>query len=234
MSKKAAIIQSNYIPWKGYFDIINSVDEFILYDEVQYTKRDWRNRNKIKSKDGLRWLTIPTKTRGKFTQAIKDTTCSDYLWVEKHWRSMSDSYKGAEFYSQYSETVRSLYLSCLEEPRLSQINYKFIRGICEILGITTKITWSMDYPVNHRGKSERLLDLCNQVGADVYVSGPAAQGYIEMEKQKWDEANIRVEFFSYQGYPEYPQLYPPFEHTVSVLDLIFVAGDNASKYMLSF
>jgi len=228
--KKVAIIQSNYIPWKGYFDIIKRVDEFILYDDMQYTRRDWRNRNKIKTQRGLEWLTIPVETKGNYLQAIKDTVISDDHWNEKHWQSIIHNYSKAKNFGQYRDTFQRLYLDT-RERYLSAINYRFLTAICEILGIRTKISWSMDYQIVD-GKTERLISLCKQAGASDYISGPAAQGYVDEELFK--KENIKLTWMDYSGYPEYEELYPPFEHGVSIIDLIFNVGDDASKYMKNF
>ena len=230
MSKKIAIVQSNYIPWKGYFDLMNLVDEFILFDDMQYTKRDWRNRNKIKTPDGLMWLTIPVKVKGRYYQKIKETAISDPQWDEKHWRSIVCNHSKAKYFTEYRELFEDLYLGC-NETLLSRINYRFLTAICEILGIDTKLSWSMDYRLIE-GKTERLVDLCKQAGATEYLSGPTAKGYIDEEL--FSEEGITLRYMDYSGYSEYNQLYPPFDHHVSIIDLIFNEGPDAPKYMRSF
>ena len=160
--KRIAIVQSSYIPWKGYFDLIRSVDEFVLYDDAQFTRRDWRNRNRIKTADGLKWLTVPVEMKGKYGQAIKDTRISDPSWGEKHWKSLVHAYSKAPCFSQCAARIEEVYQDASDEA-LSQINYRFLTAICGILGIDTKITWSMDYAATGR-KSERVLDICRQVG----------------------------------------------------------------------
>ena len=136
--KKIAILQSNYIPWKGYFDLINLVDEFILYDDMQYTRRDWRNRNKIKTPSGLQWLSIPVINKGKFYQKINETEVMDHDWCHDHWRSISLNYCKAPFFKEYEDRIRSIYEACEKETHLSQINYRFLTELCDILGIHTK------------------------------------------------------------------------------------------------
>jgi hypothetical protein len=232
MTKKVAILQSNYIPWKGYFDLINSVDEFIFYDEMQYTRRDWRNRNKIKTSNGLIWLSIPVNVKGflQSHQRIKDTIISDLSWAKKHWGTILHNYKKAPFFHEYRDTIENLYVET-EEKYLCEINYKFIRAFNCILGIKTKLSFSTDYKLSE-GKTERLVDLVKQTGGTEYISGPAAKDYIE--ENLFKEANIKLTWMDYTGYPEYNQLYPPFEHGVSIIDLIFNEGNNATKYMKSF
>lgn len=229
--KKIAILQSNYIPWKGYFDIINMVDEFILYDDMQYTRRDWRNRNKIVTPNGLLWLSIPVENKGKFYQKINETKVVDKQWIDSHWRSIQLNYSRARYFDEYAEQIKGIYERCREEKFLSMINYKFIRGICDILGIKTQITWSSDYKLVD-GKTERLIGLVKEAKGDYYLSGPAARDYIDDNLFK--QANIKLDWMDYSGYPEYHQLFNGFEHGVSVLDLIFNEGINAVKFMKSF
>jgi hypothetical protein len=230
MSKTIAVVQSNYIPWRGYFDLINSVDEFILYDDVQYTIRDWRNRNIIKTQNGPRWLTIPVEVKGKYFQKIKDTVISDTTWGRKHWASIIHNYSRAKYFLIYRELFKDLYLRS-EDKLLSQINYRFIIAICQILGIRTTISRSMDY--NLVGdKTDRLVHLCKQAGATAYVSGPSAKAYLD--EDVFRNEGIAVAYIDYSGYPEYRQLYPPFEPSVTIIDLIFNEGPSATGYMKSF
>jgi hypothetical protein len=228
--KHLAIIQSNYIPWKGYFDIIGLVDEFILYDDMQYTRRDWRNRNKIKTPRGLQWITIPVQVKGKYFQAIRETQVSSSSWADEHWKSLYHNYGKAPYFEQYTPLFEDLYRRAAAETHLSQINYLFIKAICDLLGIDTRITWSMDYEIPD-GKTERLIGLCQQTGTNSYLSGPSARGYID--EQLFADAGIDLVFMDYSGYPEYEQFYPPFEHGVTILDLIFHTGPDAPRYMKS-
>lgn len=228
-SKRVAIVQSNYIPWKGYFDLIGLVDEFILYDDRQYTKRDWRNRNLIKTPQGLQWLTIPVAVKGRYFQRIDETEVSDSRWAASHWGMLVQNYARAAHFAEYRAVFEGLYLSC-DETSLSRVNRRFIESICRILGITTKISWSTDY----RGegtKTGRLVSLCRQAGATLYLSGPAAKAYLD--EDQFVRADIELAYTDYGGYPEYPQLYPSFEHRVTVLDLIFNTGARAVRYLKS-
>ena len=228
--KKVAIVQSNYIPWKGYFDLINSVDEFILFDDMQYTRRDWRNRNKIKTSQGLIWLTIPVQVKGKYFQTIKETEISDQNWNQLHWKSILNNYVRAEYFSDYREIFEDLYLN-FNEKFLSNVNYRFLVKICNLLGIKTQISWSTDYVIIN-GKTERLISLCKQAGATEYISGPAARDY--MDEDLFQQENIKLSYIEYCNYPEYRQIHPNFEHSVSIIDLLFNEGVNAKKYMKSF
>ena len=225
MQKKVAIVQSNYIPWKGYFDLIRSVDEFILYDDAQYTARDWRNRNKIKTAQGVQWLTIPVEVKGKRCQSIRETKISDSKWGAKHWRAIEHAYAKAPFFKMFRGRFEALYLKN-DRHLLSEINFMFLKEICQILSIKTKIRFSSDYRVDAKAeKTQKLADLCRQAAATHYISGPTAKDYLEIGP--FNKENIEVSFFDYSGYPEYAQLFGPFVHEVSVLDLIFNTGEQA-------
>ncbi len=227
--KKIAIIQSNYIPWKGYFDIINMVDEFILLDDVQYTKRDWRNRNKIKTPEGTRWLTIPVMVQGRFLQKIRDVRVADMAWSKRHWTILEQAYRRAPYFQDLRDVFEPLYLNTADSY-LSEINFKFITAINRVLGITTPVSRS-DIGEEHADPSRRLLALCRRAGAGEYLSGRAAEGYLDMDLL--GEEGIRVSWMDYSGYPEYHQQSAPFDHHVSILDLLFNEGPEAGKYMKS-
>jgi hypothetical protein len=226
--KKIAISQSNYIPWKGYFDLINRVDEFILYDDAQYTRSDWRNRNKIKIPIGLQWLTIPVDTSGKYFKKINEIKISDKNWQVKHWRQIKQNYAKAKNFKKYKDIFEELYLSCKEEY-LSEINHKFIIAINQILGIKTKIRFSSEFEI-YGDKTEKLINICKQCNATIYISGPAAKSYFD--EQLANKENIQVKWMNYENYKEYEQLHPPFEHGVTILDLIL--NTDAKKFMKSF
>ena len=226
--KKIAISQSNYIPWKGYFDLINRVDEFILYDDVQYTRRDWRNRNKIKTYTGTQWLTIHVDVKGKYFQKINETKINDKYWPVKHWQQIKHNYAKAQNFKKYKDIFEELYLSCKEEY-LSEINHKFIIAINQILGIKTKIRFSSEFKIPG-DQTEKLINICKQCNATVYISGPAAKSYLD--EQLANKENILVEWMNYENYKEYEQLYPPFEHGVTILDLIF--NTDSTNFMKCF
>ncbi|WAR44079.1 WbqC family protein [Methylomonas rapida] len=224
--KKVAILQSNYIPWKGYFDLIAAVDEFILYDDMQYTRRDWRNRNIIKTPQGLHWLTVPVKAKGKFEQTIRDTEIDGYKWREQHWKTLISNYRKSAHFSDVAEIIEPLYQASYRT--ISEVNLAFIKAVCNYLGIITKISNSWDYHLIN-GKTERLVNLCQQANATEYISGPAAKEYIEPEY--FEAAEISLSWFDYQGYREYPQLWGYFVHGVTILDLMFNCGKDAPNYM---
>lgn len=226
--KKIAIVQSNYIPWKGYFDMIAAVDEFILYDDMQYTRRDWRNRNQIKTPQGLQWLTVPVKVKGKYHQTIRETEIDGSEWQESHWKALAQNYRRAACFDEVATIIEPLYRE-MASPLLSDLNRRFIEVVCGYLGITTRISNSWDYTLVE-GKAERLADLCAQAGGTEYISGPAAKNYIEEEK--FAAHGLKLNWFDYCGYPEYPQLWGEFKHNVSVLDLLFNCGKNASIYLM--
>ncbi|MFN7976744.1 MAG: WbqC family protein [Vicinamibacterales bacterium] len=225
---RVAIVQSNYIPWKGYFDLIRSVDEFVLFDDVQFTRRDWRNRNRIKTPQGLTWLSIPVQTKGEYLALIKDIEISDAAWAERHWKTIAAAYGKAPHFRWFADRFEPLYRET-REVRLSAINRRWLEAACAALEIPTRLTWSMDYAVA-AGKTERLVSICQQAGADTYISGPSARDYID--DAVFAAGGVRLEYFDYAGYPEYPQLHGPFEHAVSIVDLLCHAGPESPRYLV--
>ena len=224
--KKVAVLQSNYIPWKGYFDIIHDVDLFIFYDDLQYKKNDWRNRNKILVNGRLQWLTIPVGTNEH--RQILDVTMPDKSWQKKHWQTLCMAYGRASCFKKYEDFFFHVYME-KEWEYLYELNRYLIMTIShEFLGIKTEFADSRDYPT-HGAKHEKLLSLVQAAGADVYISGPAAKDYIIAED--YEEAGIAIGWKDYSGYPAYPQMSETFAHQVSVLDLLFNTGEDAPCYI---
>jgi hypothetical protein len=228
--KKIVITQSNYIPWKGYFDGINIADEFVIYDDMQYTKRDWRNRNQIKTPQGLIWLSVPVEVSGKYFQKINETKISDKAWGKQHWNMLKQNYAKAPCFVETKDAFEELYLNNNFEL-LTELNQAFLERIMNFLEIKTKISRSEKFTL-HEEKTQRLVNVCAECNATDYYSGAAAKAY--MDESKFKDKNINVHYFDYSGYPEYPQLYGEFQHSVTILDLIFNTGTNATKYMKSF
>lgn len=225
--KKVAIVQSNYLPWKGYFDMIVSVDEFILYDDMQYTRRDWRNRNRIKTPQGLQWLTVPVKVKGKYFQTVRETLIDGDEWAQNHWKTIVANYRRAPYFSEVAALLEPLFLD-YKHAYLSSLNRALLEAICCYLGIKTRITNSWDYLLRE-GRSERLADLCAQAGGQEYISGPSAKNYIVPDV--FANRGIKLTWFDYTGYPEYPQLWGNFVHEVSIVDLLFNCGPTSSQYL---
>ncbi|MEQ1411249.1 WbqC family protein [Acinetobacter indicus] len=223
--KKVAILQSNYIPWKGYFDLISYVDEFIIYDDMQFTKNDWRNRNKIKTPQGLNWITIPVGSDN--TRRIRDVIFVNNDWRLKHCKTLEANYRKSPFFEEIFSFIKPILMD-ESLNSLTELNVSLIKSICSYLGILTPITYCWDYGLIE-GKTERLVDLCEKSKADVYVSGPAAKDYID--QALFDKSKIQLEWFEYPNYSEYPQLWGEFQHSVSILDLMFNCGKESYKFM---
>ncbi|WP_166921700.1 WbqC family protein [Flavobacterium poyangense] len=225
--KKIAVLQSNYIPWKGYFDLIHQVDEFIIYDRMQYTKNDWRNRNKIKTSKGTEWLTIPVRVES-LHQKINEIKIIDFKWTKKHRATLQTNYGKAKCFTETKDFIFDLYDHASSLKFLSEINYFFIKSICDYLKINTKISLSTDYNLIE-GKTERLVDLCMQANASHYISGPSAKNYID--EKLFVNNGIDLQWMDYSNYKEYQQMNPPFDHAVSILDLIFNEGLQSMEYI---
>lgn len=214
-TKKVVILQSNYIPWKGYFDLIKASDLFIFYDDVQYTHDDWRNRNKIVTKDGLKWLSIPVGRDNN--RKINEVQFKDQSWKKAHQQIIIDSYKDCPGFDL--ELLNRIYDN--EINNLSEFNRHAIKVISDWLGIATNFDQVENYSLV-AGKTERLIDLIKKVNATEYISGPSAKDYLD--EDLFNQAGIKLTYFDYSDYPIYDQKSTQFTHGVSVLDMIFCGG----------
>lgn len=226
---KCVINQPNYIPWRGYFHQIQKADVFVFYDDVQYDKHGWRNRNRIKTHHGPTWLTIPVLKKGAVTnhtainQILIDRT---YHWPRKHWSTIEQSYGKTPFFSEYAPALKTL----LERPyeKLADLTIDLTISLAGNLGISSK-TFIRSSSLEVIGaKTDRLLQILHTIGATHYITGPAARSYLEEERLS--SAGISIEYMEYD-YPAYTQLYPPFDSQVSILDLLFMVGPTAPNYI---
>ena len=225
---RIAIVQSNYIPWRGYFDLIRRSDAFVLLDSVQYTRRDWRNRNAVRGASGLVRLTIPVSTKGKFNAPVDDIEINDPHWIDHHLKTISHNYRRAPYYETVWPELTRVYGTLFGEKRLSRINETLIRHVCKELRISTPIIRDRDIldaeTLSLDDNTGRLLALCKAVGADHYLSGGRAKGYLNQER--FESQGINVEWMSYENYPEYPQVWPSFEPHVSIIDFMMNVPSN--------
>lgn len=224
---RICIIQSCYIPWKGFFDLIGRCDEYVVYDSAQFVKQHWFNRNRIKTADGVKWLTIPVVTSGRLGQPINKVEVAK-PWADQHWHAIKQAYGRAPFFGHFEHTVRNWYEIADKKTLLTDINAIFLQGIAEVLCPGTRIVRDRIYPMSG-DRMNRLLDIVRAAGAGIYLSGPSARTYFD--ESIFNEAGIKTEWMNYDGYPEYPQLHGAFEHTVSALDLLFNVGTEASRYL---
>ena len=222
---KVGIIQSNFLPWRGYFDFIRETDLFIIHDDLQYTKGDWRNRNKIKTPRGVEWITVPVHYH--HTSQLIEETSVDYStpWVQKMLNRIRESYRRAPCFEPYFSELADLLIQ--PATSISDLNLRLINWVCQQLEINTPIKLSREYKPQG-AKTERLMGILQQVKASTYLSGPAAKAYLL--PKLFEQAGIRLDYKQY-NYPEYEQLYPPFEAAVSVIDLLFMKGKDAIIYM---
>ncbi len=227
--KKVVITQSNYIPWRGFFDLINVADVLVLYDDVQYTRRDWRNRNKIKTAQGVQWITIPVEHVSRHQQ-IRHTRVADPQWNRKHWNTLRVNYGRATFFRTYRDFFEELYLSP-SSVWLSEINHRFLTAIARLLGIRTEFRWSWELG-GEGNRTQRLLSICKALGATDYWSGPRAKAYLD--EDAFVREGIRVHYFDFSGYPPYRQLFGEFVDRLSIIDLIFNEGPRAVEFMKTF
>lgn len=226
----AVILQPSYVPWRGYFDQIRRADLFIFYDDVQYDKHGWRNRNQIKTPHGKKWLTIPVHTAGVTSGiAIQDVQIDwSRNWPQSHLKSLASAYGRAPYFKQYLPLLESFYSR--HDGTIADFTIETTMLLARELGLEqARFMRSSELKGIGGQRTQRLVEILSRVGADHYISGPSAREYIEPEKFR--EAGIELEYMQYD-YPEYPQLYPPFDPQVSVLDLLFMTGKKALDFII--
>jgi hypothetical protein len=227
MGKTVVILQSNYLPWRGYFDLIHDADIFVFYDDVQYTVNDWRNRNKIVANNRLMWLTVPVYSDIKKRIDEIGIAGDKYSWQKKHWGTIVQFYGKAPFFAEYKEWFEEVYVK-MTWDRLAVLNQYLIITISRLLGIKTEFVNARDLAVAG-GKTERLVNIVKHFNASTYISGPAAKDYLDEDLFYLN--NIELRYKDYAGYPQYPQFQQKFESGVSIIDLLFHVGKDAPYYI---
>jgi hypothetical protein len=227
---RLAVLQSNYIPWKGYFDLMAMADLFVVYDSVQYTKNDWRNRNLLPSPTGPTWLTIPIATAGRADQSINEAVIGDRRWARKHWQTVAHLLVRRPAFADYREVWQAWWVEAGSYELLHDVNVFFLRRLADQLGIETPIVDDREYELPADSPTGKLVRLCQHVGADRYVTGPAGLNYLELER--FTQQGIAVDVIEYGPYPTYEQSSDEFRHGVSVLDLLASVGSDAGAHLL--
>ena len=218
------ISQSNYIPWKGYFQMIAKADIFVFYDNVSFTSRDWRSRNKIFTKDGELWLTIPVgSNRGK---NIDEVDLPNGKWKTKHLESIKRAYSKFPYYEDVKEIIDPIFFERAVD-NLSLFNQKLIKSFCKYLEIDTKFYNASDLGIDGN-RVEKLIKICKKLGADTYISGPAAKNYI---KNEFDDSGINLQWMEYGPFEEYEQNGSEFSHYVSIIDTIARLGKGSIEHI---
>ena len=232
---KVVVLQSNYIPWKGYFDLMKSADLFVVYDSVQYTKNDWRNRNLLKGPNSNIWLTIPVTTAGRLNQRIDQASVEDGRWAKKHWLTLIQALGKRPYFEQYRDDWEKWYAEAADLKYLHDINLLFLEGMARQLSISTPIVNASRFETSisseNMSASKRLVDLCRAAQTTSYITGPAGLNYLELDQFR--QAHISVEIIDYTQYPTYSQLTEPFLHEVSALDLLANVGEVACMHLKS-
>ena len=225
--KKIALLQPNYIPWKGVFDMISRVDIFVFYDDVQYTHRDWRNRNKIKTSNGEIWLTVPVKE--VYGQKICETEIdTSQKWQIKHYKSITQSYSKTKFFKNYEALLNKIYMQ--NWNNLNELNIFCTKEISASLGLFPQWVKSSDLQIEGDKNGEKIIKICKHLKANHVINGPSSQNFLD--ENLFKKNDIILEYMEY-FYPEYTQAYPPFSHNVSILDLLFHCGPNSKEYIKS-
>ncbi|NWG07803.1 MAG: WbqC family protein [Chloroflexi bacterium] len=222
------ILQPSYIPWRGYFDQIRRADLFVFYDDIQYDKHGWRNRNQIKTHQGKKWITIPVHSKGN-TQGvpIKDVRIDwSKPWAKTHLKSITMSYSKAPYFERYLPLLESFFQR--RDEFLADFTIETSIILARELGFTsTRFMRSSELSGIEGQKTDRVINVLKRVGATYYICGPSASSY--MEPEKFAAAGIPFEYMQY-NYPEYPQLYPPYDPYVTIFDTLFMVGPRIGEY----
>lgn len=215
------IMQPTYLPWMGYFDLIDQSEHFIFLDTVQFTKQSWQQRNRIKTPQGVNWLTVPV--RQSLGQRILDVKVADPSALrKKHWTSITSNYGRCPHFEMVAAALEPIYLSGLEG--LAELNIALIRALADLLTITTKIIRSSEMPVSVKQREGLLVELCCTVGADVYLSPPGSSAYLRSDRE-FRERGMSVAFQHFE-HPVYPQRFGEFVPYLSVIDLLMNVGPS--------
>lgn len=215
---KIAIMQPTYLPWIGYFDLIDQCDTFVFLDNVQFEKQSWQQRNRIKTSQGWQWLSVPIIH--KFPQQINEVEINGTSnWQEKHWKSIAQSYGKVAWWDSYRGFVEGIYRT--EWRYLADLNIFIITEVCKHLSIGTSFVKAGDLEVKG-GKVERLIGICHVLKADVYLSPPGSSDYIEQDNRFGDEG-VLLAYHHYE-HPTHKQLYGDFVSHLSIIDLLLNEG----------
>ena len=222
---KVIVNQPTYIPWMGYFAMIDLADVFVFYDDVQFSVQSWQQSNRIKTAQGIQKLTVPIERH--FGQKINEVKINSfYTWGAKHWKSIGQSYSKAPYFEQYESYIRDTYE--VGWYYLCDLNIYLIRLLTELLDVRIpKFVKSSERKLSG-AKTDRLIPLLQELGATEYISGLAAKDYIGEDKFK--EADIKLTWFNYQ-HPAYPQIRGEFISHLSAIDLLFNTGAEAINYI---
>ena len=225
---KISIHQPGYLPWIGFFDKIACSDIFVLLDNVQYQKNYFDNRNKIKTKKGWIWLTVPVKYR--FGQKLNEVEIENNIkWPEKHYKTLITNYSRAPYFSEYFSFFDEIY-NKRKWKNLIDLNLTLINYIKEKMGIKTKLKRSSEFKTAGE-KGDRILEICQKLKADFYLSGKFGRNYLD--EKKFEEKNIKVDYQEFE-HPVYPQIFGDFIPGLSAIDLLFNCGPESRKYLYNY
>ncbi len=226
--KKIAILQPNYIPWKGVFDLINRVDVFVFYDDVQYTTKDWRNRNKIKTINGDKWLSVPVINKSKRHQLICDAMIdATKCWQKEHYRKLTYNYQKAKYFEQYKHILDTILVEN-KWSKISDLDIFATKLIASEIGIGAMWINTSDLKIHGAKEGEKVIKICKELGCSHFINGPSSKAFID--ENLFEKEGIKLDYMTY-SYPEYEQLFQPFSHQVTVLDVLFNCGPDSKKYI---
>lgn len=224
-----SVHQPQYLPWLGYFDKILKSDIFVFLDNVQYKKREFQNRNKIRAKNGWLWLTVPVITKSLFYQKISEVKIDNTQhWQKEHWETIKMYYRSSKYFENYKDFFEKSYNQ--EWTKLTDLNVTIIKYLLECLEIKIPLLFESELGINGEA-TERIINICKKLNADTYLSGIGGKDYLDEELMKKEKIKLIYQDFKH---PEYPQVYPGFELYMSAIDLLFNGGPESKKILMNY
>jgi hypothetical protein len=227
---RISILQSNYVPWVGFFHLIASSDAVVVLDSVQFTKNDWRNRNRIVGPNGPFWLTIPIRRPAKLSTPIDQITVAGHEWSQNHLKSIVASLKKRPYWKQHEASILTAYESVGKMGLLTDINVTFMRTLMKQMSIETPLVSDRSLGSLPIDPNSRLITLCHRLGANTYLTGPAGMNYLKL--RDFQRHGLNIQIFQYSAYGPYEQTCSNFTREVSVLDFLANNSPNVVRQTL--
>jgi len=231
VTRTIAIAQPTFMPWSGWFDLADQVDCLILLDDVAFSKQSWQQRNRIRTPDGLNYLTVPVHTAGRFGQRICETKIISDKFVQRTLRTVAQNYRRAEYFDRYYPILCAVLEHSVTSESLCDLNCGLIEWLAAQFGVTTPTVRSSQLGVGGR-RGNHVAMLCEHVGAERYISPAGAEDYLVEDREEFDRRSIAVEMHVYE-HPVYRQCFQPFEPYASAIDLLLNEGDRAAAILRS-
>lgn len=220
------IMQPTYMPWIGYLDLIDRADVFVLLDDVGYSHQSWQQRNRIKTSNGLAWLTVPVHRSGKSGQHLNEVMIANPRFWHKHLNSITSNYARAPYFTYHIGALKRLFQGTVPPSHLAALNISIIKEFAAWSGISTQFIRSSKLSIIG-SRTERLISICRSLQAHTYLSPIGAFNYLAGDGGQFEKAGLKLRFQNYE-HPSYTQCFPPFLPYASAIDLLLNEGNSAA------